>query len=58
MRSMLTAMDHREARRLLWKSRHVPVLTIFASGWVVAGVLSAVLSISLKVLRTPSLERV
>ena len=45
MRSMLTAMDHREARRLLWKSRHVPVLTIFASSWVVAGVLSAVLSI-------------
>jgi hypothetical protein len=45
MRSMLTAVDHREARRLLWKSRHVPILTIFASSWVVAGVLSAVLSI-------------
>ena len=57
MRSMLTAVDHREARRLLWKSRHVPILTIFASSWVVAGVLSAVLSILAQGPGTPSPER-
>ena len=37
--------DHKEAVRLVWKSRHVPVLTMLAGSWAVASVLAAVLSI-------------
>jgi hypothetical protein len=41
----MSPTDHREAVRLGWKSHHIPVLTILAGSWAVAGVLSAVLSI-------------
>ncbi len=41
----LSSADHKEAVRLGWKSRHVPVLSILAVCWAAAGVISAVLSI-------------
>ena len=41
----LSSLDHREARRLTWKSRHIPFATIFAASWAVAAVMSATLTI-------------
>ena len=38
----VTAQDHKEAVRLVWKSRHIPVMTFFACGLALAGVLSAI----------------
>ena len=38
----VTPQDHKEAVRLVWKSRHIPVMTFFAFSLALAGVLSAV----------------
>ncbi|HEY9422640.1 MAG TPA: hypothetical protein VIW92_14585 [Thermoanaerobaculia bacterium] len=38
----VTPQDHREAVRLVWKSRHIPVMTFLAFSLALAGVLSAV----------------
>jgi hypothetical protein len=38
--------DHREAVRLLWKSRHIPFGTILIGSLAVASVLSTVLTIT------------
>lgn len=38
----VTPQDHREAVRLVWKSRHIPVMTFFVFSLALAGVLSAV----------------
>ena len=40
--SPVTQQDHREAVRLVWKSRHIPVMTFLAFSLALAGVLSAV----------------
>lgn len=40
--SPVTPQDHREAVRLVWKSRHIPVMTFLAFSLALAGVLSAV----------------
>jgi hypothetical protein len=40
--SPATPQDHREAVRLVWKSRHIPVMTLLTLGLALAGVLSAV----------------
>jgi hypothetical protein len=45
MRTLFSAENHKEALRLTRKSRHIPVGTILAGCWVVASVLSAVLTI-------------
>lgn len=37
----VTPQDHREAVRLVWKSRHIPVMTFLAFSLALAGVLSA-----------------
>jgi hypothetical protein len=37
--------DHREAVRLSWKARHIPIGTIMIGGLALASVFSAVLSI-------------
>jgi hypothetical protein len=34
--------EHKEAVRLIWKSRHIPVGTLFVGGLVVACILSAI----------------
>lgn len=38
----VTPQDHREAVRLVWKSRHIPVMTFFVFSLALAGVLSTV----------------
>jgi uncharacterized membrane protein YcjF (UPF0283 family) len=38
----VTPQDHKEAVRLVWKSRHIPVMTFLAFSLALAGVLSAV----------------
>ena len=38
----VTPQDHKEAVRLVWKSRHIPVMTFFVCSLALAGVLSAV----------------
>ncbi len=38
----VTPQDHKEAVRLVWKSRHIPVMTFFACSLALAGVLSAI----------------
>jgi len=38
----VTPQDHREAVRLVWKSRHIPVMTVFVCCLALAGVLSAI----------------
>jgi hypothetical protein len=45
MHSPSASPDHKEAVRLLWKSRHVPVLTILAVSWAAARALSAIVSL-------------
>jgi hypothetical protein len=42
---MTLLSDHKEARRLSWKSHHVPFGTVMMVCLAVAGVLSAVLTI-------------
>ena len=37
--------DHREAVRLSWKARHIPIGTILVSGLALASVLSTVFTI-------------
>lgn len=37
--------DHKEALRLAWLSRHVPIGTLLLGLLVIAGILSAILSI-------------
>ena len=41
----LRPQDHREAVRLSWKARHIPIGTILVSGLLLASVLSAVVYI-------------
>jgi hypothetical protein len=41
----LSSLDHKEARRLTWKSRHIPFGTLFAASWIATAVMSAVLTI-------------
>jgi hypothetical protein len=38
----VTPQDHKEAVRLVWKSRHIPVMTFFVCSLALAGVLSAI----------------
>ena len=38
----VTRQDHREAVRLGWKRRHIPVMTFFVLSLALAGVLSAI----------------
>jgi hypothetical protein len=42
---MTLLSDHKEARRLSWKSHHVPFGTMMIVSLAIAGVLSAVLTI-------------
>jgi hypothetical protein len=41
----VTPQDHREAVRLVWKSRHIPFVTLFVCSLALAGVLSAILMV-------------
>jgi hypothetical protein len=37
--------DHQDARRLVWKSRHIPIFTILVVSWALAGVFSTLFTI-------------